>query len=232
MSGDVLPAWAVVVAAGAGERLGGERPKAFVRFAGRTLLAASLQTLDDHPGIDGIVAVVPAGWEERTSLLVDDLCATKVAAAVAGGRTRADSVAAGLACVPDSAAFVLVHDAARPLLDAVLVERVLAALADGADGVVPALRLADTVKRVDAVGRVLETVDRDALRLAQTPQGFPLAVLQRALEGERGGATDCAGLVERAGGSVVCVEGDPRNLKVTTPEDLRRAERLYGEEPS
>jgi 2-C-methyl-D-erythritol 4-phosphate cytidylyltransferase len=99
-AGAGLPVWAVVVAAGSGERLGADRPKAFVRLGSRTLLAASLETLEEHPGIDGIVCVVPEGWEERTSLLVDDLCAGKIAAAVAGGRTRSESVARGLDEVP------------------------------------------------------------------------------------------------------------------------------------
>ena len=111
-----LPVWAVVVAAGSGERLGADRPKAFVRFGGRTLLAASLEMLEEHPAIDGIVVVVPEGWEERTSLLADDLCAGKIAAAVAGGATRAESVRqrARRRC-PTARRFVLVHDAARPL---------------------------------------------------------------------------------------------------------------------
>ena len=110
MSGEI---WAVVVAAGSGDRLGADRPKAFVRLGGRTMLAWSLAMLDDHELIDGIVMVVPEGYEERASLLADDLCAMKIAAAVAGGATRPESVAAGLACVPESAEFVLVHDAAR-----------------------------------------------------------------------------------------------------------------------
>jgi 2-C-methyl-D-erythritol 4-phosphate cytidylyltransferase len=229
-----LPVWAVVVAAGSGERLGADRPKAYVRFAGRTLLAASLEVLEEHPAVDGIVVVVPEGWEERTSLLADDLCAGKIAAAVAGGATRAESVREGLEALPDSAAFVLVHDAARPLVSPDLVDRVLRGLAGGADGVVPALPLTDTVKRVDGE-RVLETVDRSALVAVQTPQGFPVARLREAIEragGDLGAATDCASLVERAGGRVVHVEGDPENLKVTTKDDLRRAERLLADRPA
>jgi 2-C-methyl-D-erythritol 4-phosphate cytidylyltransferase len=216
-----------VVAAGSGERLGADRPKAFARFAGRTLLAASLEAFEWHDGVDGIVVVVPEGWEERASLLADDLCAAKIAAAVSGGATRADSVAAGLEALPESAAAVLVHDAARPLVTHALCDRVLAALEAGADGVVPGLAPTDTVKRVDGDGAVLETLDRDALRAVQTPQGFRTEILRRALAGDRTGATDCATLVERAGGRVVVVPGDPANVKVTTPEDLARAESLY-----
>src|SRR5262249_30311407 len=141
--------WAIVVAAGSGARLGADRPKAFVRFGERTLLAASLEILEEHDGIDGVVVTVPEGWEERTSVLVEDLCASKVAAAVAGGETRPDSVAAGLAELPDACDRVLVHDAARPLVDHPLIDRVLAALDAGAEAVVPALDIPDTVKRVD-----------------------------------------------------------------------------------
>jgi 2-C-methyl-D-erythritol 4-phosphate cytidylyltransferase len=219
--------WGIVVAAGSGDRLGSDRPKAFVRFGDRTLLAASLETLEEHDGIDGLVVVVPEGWEERTSLLVEDLCASKVAAAVAGGASRPDSVAAGLEELPDGCTRVLVHDAARPLVDDALIDRVLAALDGGAEAVVPALDIADTVKRVDGDGAVVETLVRAELRAVQTPQGFVRTLLDRAYAGDRSGATDCASLAERAGARVVVVAGDPRNLKVTTPDDLQRAESLY-----
>ena len=218
--------WAIVVAAGSGERLGADRPKAFVRLGGRTMLAWSLAMLDDHDLIDGIVMVVPEEYEERASLLADDLAATKIAAAVPGGATRPDSVAAGLACVPEGADFVLVHDAARPLVPPDVVDRVVAALRAGAQGAVPALPLADTVKRVGPDGSVAETLDRGALRAVQTPQGFPLPVLREALGERAGDATDCASMVERLGRPVVCVEGDERAFKVTTPADLARAEQL------
>lgn len=221
--------WAVVVAAGAGERLASDRPKAFVRLGGRTMLAWSLAMLDDHDLIDGIVMVVPEEYEERASLLADDLCATKIAAAVPGGATRPESVAAGVACVPDAAAFVLVHDAARPLAPPVLVDRVLEALRAGADGAVPALPLADTVKRVGPDGSVAETLDRGVLRAVQTPQGFPVAILREALTAHAEDVTDCASMVEHLGRTVVCVEGDELAFKVTTPGDLARAEQLAGE---
>ncbi len=169
---------------------------------------------------------MPEGWEERTSLLVEDLCASKVAAAVAGGESRPDSVAAGLAELPDGCELVLVHDAARPLVDAALVDRVLQALAGGAEAVVPALDIVDTVKRVDGDGAVVETLVRAELRAVQTPQGFRRELLERAYAGDRADATDCASLAERAGARVLVVEGDPRNLKVTTTDDLRRAEAL------
>jgi 2-C-methyl-D-erythritol 4-phosphate cytidylyltransferase len=218
--------WAVVVAAGSGERLGADRPKAFVRFGGRTLLAASLVVLDDHDAVDGVVVVVPVGWEERASLLADDLCASKIAAAVAGGATRARSVAVGVEELPAACGLVLVHDAARPLLAAALVDRVVAALATGVDGAVPGLPLTDTVKRVGPGAVVAETLERTSLRAVQTPQGFRTPVLRAALAAGGEDATDCASLVEAAGGRVVVVEGDPENIKVTTPGDLERAEAL------
>jgi 2-C-methyl-D-erythritol 4-phosphate cytidylyltransferase len=222
--------WAVVVAAGAGDRLAADRPKAFVRLGGRTMLAWSLAMLDDHDLIDGIVMVVPEEYEERASLLADDLCAMKIAAAVPGGATRPASVAAGVACVPEDAAFVLVHDAARPLTPPVVVDRVVAALRAGAEGAVPALPLADTVKRVGADGSVAETLDRGLLRAIQTPQGFPAGVLREALAAVTDDVTDCASMVERLGRSVVCVEGDERAFKVTTPSDLVRAAQLAAED--
>lgn len=221
---DAVAVWAVVVAAGSGERLGAEHPKAFVAFGDDPLIASSVAALDDHPAIDGIVLVVPEGWEERATFMADDIGAGKAAIAVAGGATRSDSVAAGVAEVPDDAAIILVHDAARPLVAADLIDRVLGGFADGADGVIPVLPIDDTVKRVDAAGRVVETLDRSELRAVQTPQAFLADVFRRAVAAEdRATGTDCASLVERAGGTIATVAGDPRTLKVTTRADLERA---------
>jgi 2-C-methyl-D-erythritol 4-phosphate cytidylyltransferase len=219
----VSDVWVILVGAGAGDRMGADRPKAFIRFRGRTLLAASLAVFDDHPAIDGIVCVVPAGYEDRATLVVDDLLADKVASAVAGGPTRAASVAEGLAALPEHAAYVLVHDAARPLVTAELIDRVLTALGDGAEAAIPGVPVVDTIKRV-ADGLVAETVPRDDLVAVQTPQGFRRAVLAEALAGDLEGATDCASLAEHAGRRVTVVEGDPGNFKITTPADLARAE--------
>jgi 2-C-methyl-D-erythritol 4-phosphate cytidylyltransferase len=223
---DLLSSWAIVVGAGEGARLGSDRPKAFVGLGDRVLLAHSLQLLDDHPALDGIVLVVPEGWEEPASLLADDLVAGKVAAAVTGGATRAQSVAAGLAAVPDDADLILVHDAARPFVSAELVSRVLEALGQ-ADGAVPGLPLTDTVKRHQA-GMVVETPDRSQLVAVQTPQAFRGDVRHRAYaqpEAVLVAATDCASLVEATGGSVAVVAGDPANIKITTPQDLAEAQR-------
>ncbi len=136
---EAVAVWAVIVAAGSGERLGAEHPKAFVAFGENPLIAASVSALDDHPGIDGIVLVVPAGWEERATFMADDIGAGKASIAVVGGASRSDSVALGVAEVPADAAVILVHDAARPIVPAALIDRVLAGFADGADGVIPVL---------------------------------------------------------------------------------------------
>jgi 2-C-methyl-D-erythritol 4-phosphate cytidylyltransferase len=216
--------WAIVVAAGDGVRLGAERPKAFVRLGGRPLLAHSIDLFEDHPAVDRIVLVVPAEWEEPATLLADELAAGKVASAVSGGPTRALSVAAGLDAVPAVAEFVLVHDAARPFARPDLVDRVLAALA-GADGAIPGVPLADTVKRVRD-GRVVETLDRAELRAVQTPQAFRAAALRRAYAAAEGrsDATDCASLLEAAGLAVAVVAGDDGNAKITVAADLEAAE--------
>jgi 2-C-methyl-D-erythritol 4-phosphate cytidylyltransferase len=219
------PTWAIVVAGGEGTRLGADVPKAFVRLGGRPLLVRSIDLFEDHPAVDRMVLVVPAGWDEPASLLADELAAGKVAAAVPGGETRALSVAAGLAQVAADAEAILVHDAARPFASAELVDRVLAALGEH-DGAIPALPVTDTVKRVRE-GVVAETLDRGELRAAQTPQAFRAAALRRAFSGSSDalrGATDCASLVEAAGFAVAAVNGEAGNEKITTPDDLARAE--------
>ena len=215
-----MSVWAVLVAAGRGERLGDERPKAFVRLGSRVMLAESLERLDSSGWIDAIVVVAPPEWEEAVIVLAEELAAGKVAASVTGGATRADSVRAGLAEVPEDAAVVLVHDAARPLLSDDVIERVLQPLGEGFDGAVPGLPVADTVKRVQG-GVVVETLDRTELAAVQTPQAFVAATLRSALaRDDSSRATDCASAVEAGGGRVKVVEGDPRLLKITTPADL------------
>jgi 2-C-methyl-D-erythritol 4-phosphate cytidylyltransferase len=216
--------WAVLVAAGKGERFGGDRPKAFANLAGRPLLAESLERLESSDWIEALVVVAPPEWEEPCILLAEELGAGKVRAAVAGGETRSDSVRAGLAEVDEEVAVVLVHDAARPLLPEEVVERVVTAVGEGWDGAVPALPLADTVKRAEG-DAVAETLDRTGLFAAQTPQAFVAGSLRRALGGADS-ATDCAGLLEVSGGRVRLVEGDRRLVKVTTPADLAFVEAL------
>jgi 2-C-methyl-D-erythritol 4-phosphate cytidylyltransferase len=213
-----LSVWAILAAAGGGERLGADRPKAFARLGELPLLAESLRRLDESVWIDAIVIAAPPGWEEPAILLAEELAAEKVAACIAGGSSRAESVRRALAEVPADALVVLVHDAARPLLPPEIVERVLAPLSEGWDGVIPTLPLLDTIKRVDG-DRVAETLDRSTLVAAQTPQAFVASTLRDAVAaGDE--ATDCSSLVEARGGRVKVVPGDPRLLKVTTEEDL------------
>jgi 2-C-methyl-D-erythritol 4-phosphate cytidylyltransferase len=213
-----MTTWAVLVAAGRGDRLGADRPKAFVRLGELPLLAESLRRLDDCEWIDGVVLVAPPEWEEPAILLAEELGVSKVTACVTGGETRSESVRLGVAEVPDEATVIVVHDAARPVLPADVIPRLLEALALGWDGAVPGLPVTDTVKRVQA-GAVAETLVRDELVAVQTPQAFVASVLRAAIAGE---GSDCASLVEANGGRVAVVAGDERLLKVTTPDDLER----------
>jgi len=220
--------WAILAAAGSGERLGADRPKAFARLGDRPLLGESLERLEASDWIDAIVVAAPPGWEEPAILLAEELGCGKVSSAVAGGRTRAESVRAAMREVPEDAAVVLVHDAARPLVIDDVVERVLAALKEGWDGAIPGLPVTDTVKRVEA-DRVVETVDRASLRAVQTPQAFVAAILRRALisgSEPQGGWTDCSAAVEAHGGRVKVVPGDARLVKVTDRADLERVAAL------
>jgi 2-C-methyl-D-erythritol 4-phosphate cytidylyltransferase len=223
-----MSVWAVLAAAGRGERLGSDRPKAFARLGGRPLLAESLQRLEESGWIDAIVIAAPPDWEEPSILVAEEIAATKVSSAVTGGRSRSESVRLALAEVPEEAAVVLVHDAARPVLPEEVIDRVLAPLSEGWDGVVPAVPLADTVKRIDG-DRVVETLPRDDLVAVQTPQAFLADTLRRAVSGDVSSATDCASLVEAQGGRVKVVEGDPRLLKVTDADDLALVESWLGD---
>lgn len=219
-----MSVWAVLVAAGRGERLGEDKPKAFARLGELPMLAEPLRRLDESAWVDGIVVVAPPEWEEPAILLAEELGASKVSACVPGGATRTESVRAGVAEVPEDAAVILVHDAARPLVTDEVIERVISALGEGFDGAIPGLAVSDTVKRVRD-GVVVETVARDELVTVQTPQGFVAPALRDALERASNSllqATDCAALVEAAGGRVTVVAGDERLLKVTTRADLER----------
>jgi 2-C-methyl-D-erythritol 4-phosphate cytidylyltransferase len=200
--------WAVIVAAGWGERFGG--PKQFSDLGGARLVDHAIATAAEV--CDAVVLVVPDATDWQGA---------EVAALVTGGASRADSVRAGLAAVPQGAEVVVVHDAART---AAITATNRSAVRAGADGAVPGLAVADTLKRVDDV-RVTATVDRVGLVAVQTPQAFAAGML-RAAHATRDDATDDAALVEAIGGSVVVVPGDPRNLKVTGPADLMIAAAL------
>jgi 2-C-methyl-D-erythritol 4-phosphate cytidylyltransferase len=209
---------AILVAAGSGVRLGGEVPKAFVAVAGRTLLEHAASRFVGAPGINACVVVAPA---DR----LDDAAALSGARAVAGGVTRQESVDAGLRVLPAEVDLVLIHDVARPFVPAAVIGRVLQGLARGADAVVPAVPITDTIKRVDRTGTVLATVDRTELVAVQTPQGFRRDVLVAAhAAAAHVAATDDAALVEAAGGRVVVVDGADEAFKVTRTWDLVLAE--------
>jgi 2-C-methyl-D-erythritol 4-phosphate cytidylyltransferase len=194
----------IIPAAGAGERLGADVPKAFAVLGGRPMVEWSLDVL--RAVCDRVVVAVPADRAEPPDF-------------VAGGATRSESVRNALDAAPEASVFV-VHDAARPLVTVELVRRCLHAL-EAYDGVVAAVPVTDTVKVVED-GEVIRTPDRGELWAAQTPQVFRAEVLRRA----SGEATDDASLVEAIGGRVRVVEGMPENLKVTSPLDVRIAEML------
>jgi len=199
----------IVPAGGSGERLGADRPKAFVVCAGRPLIEWSLDVLDRL--CDRVVVAAPPDWVRPGW--------------VEGGPSRSASVRNALAAAPD-ARTVVVHDAARPLVTAQLVQACLDALV-GVDGAIAAAPVTDTVKESYPDGTVLRTLDRSRLWAVQTPQVFRGESLRRALDVDDAvlaGATDDASLVEAAGGSVRLVEAPPGNLKVTTTDDLARAE--------
>jgi 2-C-methyl-D-erythritol 4-phosphate cytidylyltransferase len=216
---------ALIVAAGSGERLGADRPKAFVEVGGKPLLLWSLHVLAGVAAIERIAVALPPGQE----VLPDCGPVDCQLVAVPGGRTRSESVSLALAAVGPGDP-VLIHDAARPLVSAQLIEAVLAAVAEeGVDAAIAASSVTDTIKVARPDGTVLKTLDRASLWAVQTPQVFDRAALERALDVDPdvlAQATDDAWLVERAGGTVTVVPAPPENLKVTTPLDLRLAEGL------
>lgn len=213
---------ALVPAAGSGLRLGAALPKAFVPLAGRALLCRAVDGLLASGRVDRVVVAVAADQVVAASVL---LAGSDRVTLVTGGAERSDSVRAALDTAAD-ADVVLVHDAARCLTPPAVVSAVVAAVAAGAGAVIPVLPVSDTVKRVDPEGVVMATVDRTALRIVQTPQGFDAGLLRRAYAAAAGPATDDAGLVERLGEPVHTVPGHPHAFKITTPFDLAVAEAL------
>lgn len=214
----------IVVAAGSGTRLGRPEPKAFAPLRDRTVLEHALSGPAGMQAPVTVILVAPETHLEAARAAAPD------AIVVRGGPTRQDSVASGLAALPDAVRIVLVHDAARALTPPELFDRVVAAVrADGA-GIVPGLAVADTLKRVSGDDVVLETVDRNGVVAVQTPQGFPREVLERAYAAAAGVVTDDAALVSAIGHPVRIVPGDLLAFKITGPADLHRAAEAIGSE--
>jgi 2-C-methyl-D-erythritol 4-phosphate cytidylyltransferase len=208
--------WAIVVAAGRGERFG--RPKQRELICGQSVVERSAAAA--HEACDGVVVVLPPG---------DMLPVAHADMTVPGGATRSASVRAGLAVVPQDAKVIVVHDAARPLASAALWRSAIDAVLHGADAALCAVPVTDTIKRVDG-DQVVATLDRAELVAVQTPQAFRAALLRAVHEAERD-ATDDGALVEAAGGQVVVVAGSATNLKITHPNDLLVAEALLAASP-
>jgi 2-C-methyl-D-erythritol 4-phosphate cytidylyltransferase/2-C-methyl-D-erythritol 2,4-cyclodiphosphate synthase len=222
---------AIIAAGGSGRRLGAAKPKQLLDIGGGTMLLHSVKAFLEHPRISEVVVVLPRGQQQLALGVSQDAATLPPILVVAGGERRQDSVANGFDAVAASADVVLIHDAARPFVSADLIDRTIdAAAAHGA--AIAALPSRDTIKRVDASGTIVDTIPRETVYLAQTPQGFRRDVLAQAVAIGRAGvdATDEAMLAERAGYSVHVVEGDPGNVKITTGEDLEaaRARRAVG----
>ncbi len=215
---------AVIVAAGRGERLGAGTPKALVPLAGRPMVAHAVSAFEAAASITAIVVVAPEGWHDEVRRVLGAGVTT-----VVGGSTRQESVSAGLAACDRNIRVVAVHDAARPLVSAELIDRTVAALTPPWDAVAPGVAVVDTLKVVDTRMAVLRTLDRSGVWAVQTPQVCSRATLERVharLASPAGAATDDLSLVERAGGRVRLIEGQLANFKITHADDLAFASQL------
>lgn len=215
----------VVVAAGLGTRLGADKPKAFVTLAEKTLIQHALENIAEVPALEQVILAVPAGHESQTAAIVEAALAGKNVRydVVVGGDTRQQSIANALKVIDPEVAVILVHDAARALAPASLFTRVASEVRRSGLGAVPLMKIADTVKRVD--GEVVrETVDRNSLRAAQTPQGFVAKKLIAVYAEANSDYTDDAALAQAHGMQINAVEGDERAFKITTADDLAAAE--------
>ena len=219
-------ATAVLLAGGSGERIGGEVPKQFLDLAGRPMIAHALAAFERSPDVGAVVVVLPL---EPPPLTVNALWTPKVVSVTTGGATRQASLSEGLICLPDETDVVLVHDAARPLVQPALISRVLGGIDDEHDGAVPGIPVDDALKEVTSDGLVVGRRARAGLWRAQTPQGFRREALEDALaraDAQGLVCEDCAEMAVRAGYRVRIVAGDPANLKATRREDLALLEAL------
>ena len=223
------PVVAIVPAAGSGERLGAGVPKAMAVLAGEPILAHAVRALVAEPRVGLVVLAAPEGLEDAMAEVAAGHSGGVPVVAVTGGATRAESVSAALAVVPEEFDVALVHDAARCLVPVEVVAAVVDAVLSGADAVVPGAPVVDTIRELAPDGSS-RTIDRSCLRAVQTPQGFRTAVLRRAHATGDPGATDDAGMVEALGLHVVLVPGHPRAFKVTTAQDLLLAEAILAGE--
>lgn len=224
---DDARAVAVVLAAGAGRRVGAEIPKSFLTIGGRPILAVAAAAAAASPAIQALVVMAPPGYEGEARACLEGLGIPTTV--LTGGATRQASVRAGLGAIGEDVEIVVIHDAARPFAPPDLFTGVVRTVAEGALGAVPLVPVMDTVKRVLG-GHIVETVDRVELGLAQTPQAFRLKALREAHDtalAEDVHVTDDAALLERDG-DLVGVAGDPGNVKITTMLDLARAEARMG----
>ena len=209
-----MTTWAILLGAGSGTRFGAQ--KQFLDLAGARIIDRAIHGA--HDAVDAVVLVLPAG---------ESWVGPPVHAVVEGGAQRSDSVRAGLAVIPPEVEVIVVHDVARPLATRATYSAVIDAVKAGADGAVPGIAISDTIKRVSQ-GMVVETLNRNELVAVQTPQAFNATKLRDAhLAG--GDATDDAGLIEAIGGTVMVVQGDALNQKITEGSDLMRLEALLAE---
>jgi 2-C-methyl-D-erythritol 4-phosphate cytidylyltransferase len=215
----------IIPAAGRGERLGGSTPKALREIGGKTLLEHSIRAMVAAREVNAVVIAAPQEWLNEVETILAQLSAANPTSVVIGGRTRTESVR-NAAHVLSDADIVLIHDAARPFVPTEVVSRVIGAVQAGASAVVPAVPITDTIKQVDEAGRVIQTIARDELRAAQTPQGFTRTALEQALATRATGATDEAALMETLGIPVLVVPGHSESMKITRPFDLVVAEAI------
>ena len=218
----------IIVAAGRGHRFGGEMPKQYLEVHQQPLVRHAVQVFLDHPAIDFILPVI---HPDDADILANALDGLDYLEPVAGGAARQDSVRNGLEALASSAPdYVLVHDAARPMVAPALIDRVIEALQD-TPGVIPGIAVVDTLKRADDAGIIADSVSRDGLWRAQTPQGFKYADLlaaHRSVIGQE--LTDDAAVMEASGHRIAVVLGDEDNIKVTTPDDLMRMEEIMSDD--